>query len=392
MSKTLLFSFVLLLTFQLYSAKAAIPKVGEAAPQLKLTKLLQTSGKTDESIKSLQGKAIVLEFWATWCAPCIAAMPHLNALSEKYKGKDVQFISITDQTEDKARLFLKKRAINGWVGLDTDRTMYDAYEVNSIPFTVVIDAKGLVAGYPKNNDLSEAMLDQVLAGGKIAAPLVEPKEEAVKPVATRLTKPIYELSLRPSTSQGTSVRIGTDLYSTTGASALDILKVAFDATLKPIEISAPLPEGKFDVVATNSEKNAPEWAWRTQLQQMLQDAWGITVRQENKAAEAYELSVSPAAQKRLKKADPKDIMSHQSTDDKILAGSNVSMDILAKTLQEALASPVLNVTNLSGSYDYTFDYDQNKPETLIKSVEKETGLKLLKVKRPTNFLVIGPRS
>jgi uncharacterized protein (TIGR03435 family) len=391
MSKTLLLSFVFLFTFQLHSAEAAVPKVGEVAPQLKLTGLLQGSGKTDQSIKSLTGKVIVLEFWATWCAPCIAAMPHLNALAEKYKGKRVQFISVTNEAEAKVNLFLKKRAINGWVGLDTDRTMHEAYEVNSIPFTVVIDAKGLVAGYPKNSELSEAMLDQVLAGGKIAEPLVEPKEEAVRPVATKLTKPIYELSLRPSASQETSTMTSTTLYKTTGASAMDILKVAFDATLKPIEINAPLPEGKFDVVATNPEKNAPEWAWRAQLQQMLQDAWGITVRQENKPAEAYELSVSPAVQKRLKKADPNERMSHQSTEDKILAGSNVSMDVLANTLQEALASPVVNVTNLSGNYDYDFDYDQAKPETLIKSVEQETGLKLLKVKRPTTFVIVTPR-
>ncbi|OUJ71815.1 TIGR03435 family protein [Hymenobacter crusticola] len=391
MSKILLAAFLLFFS-QLHNVRAAAPKIGEAAPQLKLTGLLQTAGKMDQSIQSLQGKVLVLEFWATWCAPCVAAMPHLNSLSEKYKSRGVQFISITDQEATKAKLFLKKRAITGWVGLDTDRTMYKAYEVTTIPFTVIIGADGLVAGYSEGSKLSEAMLEQVLAGKKLSAPSVLSDKVAASPANPEATKPIYELSIRPSTGKETLIITSTTFYKTTGASALDVLKVAFDATLKPIEITAPLPEGRFDVVATNPTKDSPEWAWRAQLQQMLQDVWGIMVQPENKEVEVYELTVSPAAEQRLRKADANERASHQSSEDRTLAGSNVSVDVLAKTLQDVLATPVVNATNLSGNYDYNFDYDNSKPEVLLKSVEQEMGLNLRRTKRLTNFMVIRSKS
>lgn len=379
---------LILLILALPVAIADAPKVGEPAPQLKLTGLLQASGKLAQNIKSLQGKVVVLEFWATWCAPCIAAMPHLNELSEKYKSKGVQFISITDETEAKAKAFLKKRKINGWVGLDGDRAMHDVYGVQSIPFTVVISADGRVLGYPVSKFLSEEMLDQALAGQELTRPFALPEAIA----AAELAKPLYELSIRPSASTGESTnRIALTTYRTTGAQALGIIKIAFDAALKQTEVTATLPEGRFDVVATNPSKGSPKWAWRTQLQQMLQDIWEIDVRQEQKEMEVYELITTPAAAKRLKEASQEEIYSQYSSDDGVLTGRNTATAILAKNLQEVLAAPVLDATNLNGKYDYNLYYDENKPETLLKSLEEEIGLKLRKVKRTVEVLVIAPK-
>lgn len=113
------------------SAWAKAPKPGEKAPPLKLTGLLQASGKLAQNLKSTQGKVVVLEFWATWCAPCIASMPHLNGLSEKYKNKGVQFISITNESKAEVNRFLKNRKINGWVGIDGAGAMFETYGVES---------------------------------------------------------------------------------------------------------------------------------------------------------------------------------------------------------------------------------------------------------------------
>ena len=91
----------------------------------------------------LRGKVVVLEFWATWCGPCVAAMPHMNGLADRYKGK-VQFIEITDEGRETVAPFLAKRPMSGWVGLDTDRSVFDAYCVKGIPMTVLVrpDSRG----------------------------------------------------------------------------------------------------------------------------------------------------------------------------------------------------------------------------------------------------------
>jgi uncharacterized protein (TIGR03435 family) len=391
MNKYLLSFLLTLFILQGNIAWAEAPKIGETAPALKLTGLLQASGKLEQNLKSLQGKVVVLEFWATWCAPCIAAMPHLNDLSEKFKGKGVQFISITDEPTEKANHFLKKRKINGWVGIDGDKAMHEAYGVHAIPFTVIIGSNGKVLGYPESKNLSEEMLAQAIAGRELLQPTPLPISAAPKASVADPAKPLYELSIRPSTSQGMSNMIGPTLFKTTGTPALGVIKVAFDVNLSPTEINAQLPEGKFDVVVTNFGKGSPDWGWRVQLQRMLQEIWGIDVRQERKEMEVYELVATAISDKRLVEATPGEKFSQQSSDEGILAGRNTSIPVLAKILQELVFVPIVDVTNLKGNYDYNLYYDESKPETLKTSLEKEMGLKLRKVKRPIEVLVIAPR-
>lgn len=388
--KNLISLTLLLLSAFFPIAINATPKVGDMAPSIKLTVLLRVSGKVEENIKSLKGKVVVLEFWATWCAPCIGAMPHLNELSRKYKDKGVQFISITDETAEKVELFLKRRSINGWVGLDGNEAMSKAYDVNFLPFTVVIGANGIILGYPDSKTLSEEMLDKALAGQILSQPMVSAQAAPSTPIGANLTKPIYELSIRPS-GKGISSRIGPDSYKASGASALNIIGIAFDAALKYTELSTALPEGRFDVVATNFTKSSPDWSWRTQLKQLVQDVWEIHVQQEKKVMDVYELIASPATLKRLKKADSGEVISKQGSDEGILIGRNTSMDVLCKALQDRLGQPVLNATNLSGNYDYNLYFDNSKPETLLKAVEEETGLTLRRVKRSMDVLMIVPK-
>ena len=68
-------------------------KVGDPAPALKATKWLQGT-----EVKSFEkGKIYIVEFWATWCGPCIVMMPHMSEMQEEYKDKSVTFIGYTGQ-------------------------------------------------------------------------------------------------------------------------------------------------------------------------------------------------------------------------------------------------------------------------------------------------------
>src|SRR5438876_3495012 len=63
-------------------------------------------------LESLRGKVVVINLWGTFCAPCIAEMPNLNALVEKYKGKDVVFLAPTPDDKSLLDGFLKKNPFN----------------------------------------------------------------------------------------------------------------------------------------------------------------------------------------------------------------------------------------------------------------------------------------
>jgi len=388
MNKLLLSILLILFLLEGKAVQSRIPRIGETAPELKLTGLLQTSGKLDENLKSLQGKVVVLEFWATSCAPCIEAMPRLNSLSEKYKDRNIQFISISNESVEKVKPFLKKRRINGWVGIDGNYEMTKTYNVEYLPFTVLIGANGKILRYQQNELLSEEMLNNALEGKEPFQP-DKPVPADEKPSVPDFQEPLYELSIRPSVQKGMSSSISPNIFRIKGIEALEVIKTAFDAELLQTEVTTTLPAGKFDIVSTNLKKGSPEWSWRTPLQKLLQDVWEIDVRREQKEMEVYELVTTSAAKKRLVKAKPGD--RKESTAEGVLVGRNSSIAILAKILQDLTAVPVVNLTNLNEGFDYNLYYNAKEPETIIASLEKEMGLKLLKVKRPVELLLISKR-
>ena len=82
---------------------------------------------------------MVLEFWATWCAPCIGEITAINNLVKSVDPSKVQFISITDEDAKSVENFLTKKHISGWVGIDSSSKTFERYGVASRPVTIVID-------------------------------------------------------------------------------------------------------------------------------------------------------------------------------------------------------------------------------------------------------------
>src|ERR1039457_5194390 len=103
------------------------PKIGDVPPPLTLTKTIQGPPAAELSWDKLKGKVVVLEFWATWCGPCVKAIPHLNDLAEQFKDKPVVFISVTSENEDVVRIFLKNHPMKTWVGLDDYEVLNKAF-------------------------------------------------------------------------------------------------------------------------------------------------------------------------------------------------------------------------------------------------------------------------
>lgn len=137
-------------------------RVGERPPALGIEELLQAPKGAGADWKSLEGKVVVLEFWATWCGPCIVSLPHLNELAEKFKDKPVQFISVTNESRLVVERFLGQRQMRGWIGLDTDNSMIRDYGVGSIPHAVVVDKTGTVRAVTIPARLTERFLNELV--------------------------------------------------------------------------------------------------------------------------------------------------------------------------------------------------------------------------------------
>jgi thiol-disulfide isomerase/thioredoxin len=101
-----------------------------------------------QSISQWRGSVVVVNFWATWCAPCREEIPILISLQEKYRAQGLQFVGIAVDQRDKVAAFARQFNINYVVllgGLETiDLTRQVGNRVGALPFTIVVDRNGRI--------------------------------------------------------------------------------------------------------------------------------------------------------------------------------------------------------------------------------------------------------
>jgi thiol-disulfide isomerase/thioredoxin len=130
-----------------------------------------------QSIASLRGSIVVVNFWATWCGPCREELPLLSRLSQEYSAKKVRFVAASvDVAKDRPKVdeFLNRYSIafDVWVGADMD-TIDDAGLGNVLPITLILDEQGeivaRVQGQAREEDVRKP-LEWLLSGKSGLAP------------------------------------------------------------------------------------------------------------------------------------------------------------------------------------------------------------------------------
>ena len=113
-------------------------------------------GGGSQRLSDLHGKVIVLNFWATWCAPCKVEMPSLQGLYDQFKGKDLVVLAVdTLEGGELVNTFVKDYGYKFPVLLDTDGQVNSLYSVQALPTTYIIDRNGkVIAGKSGSHDWS----------------------------------------------------------------------------------------------------------------------------------------------------------------------------------------------------------------------------------------------
>ena len=131
---------------------------GEKAPLFRLDK----AGGGQITSADIAGKVTLINFWATWCAPCVREMPHLDTAYEKYRARDFLIIGVNYQQDEKRVLgFLNKIPVSFPMALDTTGEFSRMFGVNALPVSVLIDQEGSIVKKLVGN-LSIATLEKWL--------------------------------------------------------------------------------------------------------------------------------------------------------------------------------------------------------------------------------------
>lgn len=387
---------------------AATPTIGQPAPALAFTQLYGAPDGAKTDWPSLKGKVVVLEFWATWCAPCIAAIPHLNEFATSLAANNVQFISVDDEDSAVVKDFLARKHMEGWVGIS--KSIFDDYGVQARPTTIVVDTQGRIAAITNPDQLEKEQLIALAAGKPVvfaadpgaatmaaAQKAMQEQIAAMKnPAAGSAVKPLFEISIRPGDPDAMPMTMtGND--KTTGQSSFDMRNAPLSML---IPWAAGLPSNRVSIhgdankahynlhlAASNLdvEQIAPL------LEQAIVSAAGVKLTHHAEEEDAYVLEATPQAAARLTPtvSNHGSMCMYDARDGK-LTMVNTSLDELTQSLEEALGAPVLNEAKMPGEFDAELTFPQGGFDAAKAALEADLGLTLVKARRTIDRVSVDP--
>jgi uncharacterized protein (TIGR03435 family) len=360
-------------------------KVGQPAPEISLDQLLPDQPAANASLRALKGRAVVLEFWATWCGPCVIAIPHLNELTVQFKDKPVVFLSVTDEHCAVVEPFLKKRPIEGWVGLARDRKTFADYGVTGVPRTFLIDAAGkLVAGITPDN-LTAGLIDDLLAQRPIEVPMTIPASSAIRPSDDPLARPLFDVMIRPTTTidrRGSAGR-AKDSLTLKAVTLRGLLPMFYSFSFTRITGNAVDDNTRYDVWI--SVPGASREAFERIARDVICAAFDLNVHKETRETEVYVLTAPNGRPPGLVKAQDDGHFNAFSRKGSLrLKGTLGGLGLM---MEPVLGRPVIDETGIGDVFDIKLTYRDGVPGGLEEAV-RAFVLKLEPARRSVEFLTV----
>jgi uncharacterized protein (TIGR03435 family) len=374
-------------------AQNAIPPINKEAPEVELRQLLQAPSDITPTLSAFRGKAVVMEFWATWCGGCVAAIPHLNELAEQYKDKPVVYLSVTDESSEVVESFLKKRPMSGWIGIDKDGATFERYGILGRPQTVLIDPQGVLRLPAQPDQVNAALIDELISGKPLAtdAELNRPDNLPME-LVKGAPPPLLQVLIRPAASPAISgnspgrvaaasggrieyygVNLRTLLYYADHVRGDRIIAPPwFDQNV--YDASIAVPSGRDDLRDSL-------------LDEALTATFSLKMRRESRPTNVYVLSSIGASKLHPSTAKTSPGFSPHPGQ---FTGVATSILRLTHLLSQNLdGAEVIDETGLNGLYDFDLVWQKGNSDSLQESLRNQLGLAIRKDVRDREYLVVS---
>ena len=131
-----------LATGLLLGTQASAAGVGQKAPEFTAPAL---DGKNKVSLVAYRGKVVYLDFWASWCPPCLTSLPQLEELRKQFPSDQFQILAVNvDQDPAKARKFLERTKIGYPSATDPKGRIPATFGIETMPTSFLIDRRGVI--------------------------------------------------------------------------------------------------------------------------------------------------------------------------------------------------------------------------------------------------------
>jgi uncharacterized protein (TIGR03435 family) len=400
MKKLLIFWLGLFLNI---SASHAQTLLGQPAPNIHFNTVLN-GPQPSFTLAQLRGKVVVLEFWGTYCGPCLTAMPHLQELQRQFAGR-LQVVAISADSPARLARYLQARPSNllfasvmGAAGDSLQR--FFSYQI--IPHSVLLDGEGRILASTEPEHITASVVEQVLKGQKINLPL---KQDVVgqNPIAayfpaTAATPPRFLMQPALSGVGGMTRTYpqDTSAFHNRRLTALNITlpelyRLAYGGLSygRTLDLRPAVPAGTksppycLDIIVPKGQ----EASLLPTLRQELAARFDLRATLEPRTKQVYLLRVANA--RKLPPATGSAKSSVVGASQGMYQGDNVRLADVAEYLENFcdLKLPVLDATASTARYNLHFEYQPEKLGDLLRALA-DLGLALEKAERPVEMLVL----
>jgi uncharacterized protein (TIGR03435 family) len=396
--KTILLNFILSI-FSLGALGQGIQlKNGDQFPNLLIENILNAPINSVNMNKLADQKLYILNFWGTWCSPCIPEMDSLAKL-QNANSKDLQVIAISD--EDPVRLlnYLKKKPSKIWLTSDPSAFLYQLFGLAYVGQSAIINAKGKIVTLVKTDSINQKMINKLIKG-ELVKQSAEVKEKPVNnsedlfAVDSTLTKNFtlrgYMAGQQSMTrGYGPENVFGNRRITFVNSSAEAMFRAAYHITsLKQIVYEIPEKEVSdfenktslfcLDLLVEPTQKDSLYQI----LQKRLQQEMPVKARIDYKEMPVYVLINKGFKQKESSKT----VLSY-SFSGKGYEGEGSSLaDFATEYLSNEFDLPVVDETGLTKKYDIKTNVEMRDRAGIMKSLS-DIGLTIVEKSRKMKVLI-----
>ncbi len=336
--------------------------------------------------KELRGHVVVIDFWGTWCAPCLPALEKLRAMEARFARRPIKFLTVARDEPGRVRKYFDEKGFDFMTFVEDDPRTFEAWGIGGVPAAAIVLADGTLLGITPGENVTAELLEKVLAGQRPTLPPfrrdanLEWDQDEVQWLDG--IRPDFLVVIKPTTSGGGGFlyKPGSNRISGDGVNLINLITAArqTDFTHLDLRIGVP-PKDQYRYVV--SVPRGREGTLLPTLRDAIQRIFAIKIEWQDQERDVLLLKSA------------KDLDQSSSQEAFTMMRGNITMRSqpianLAATLPNYLRKIVVDETGLDGRYDFTLSYRSDSPEVLLGDLSSKYGLTLHPGKRKVRMLTV----